>query len=176
MVHNFLLFLIALPGYWVATYLMDSWGRKKIQKFGFFCMMVTYAILAGCLHGGVTNGPLLLIIYGLTFFFSNFGPNSTTFILPSESFPAECRASLNGFSAAMGKTGAAIGSAATIQAGCETRAMETAGRICITGAWRSPRERAGTTASIFLGRCCAREEYRRSDRRELLPRRSHPRF
>lgn len=49
--------------------------------------------------------------YGLTFFFANFGPNSTTFILPSETFPAEVRTSLNGFSAAMGKTGAAIGSA-----------------------------------------------------------------
>jgi PHS family inorganic phosphate transporter-like MFS transporter len=117
MVHNFLVYLIALPGYWVATYLMDSWGRKNIQKFGFGMMFVTYGILALLLgyndkdhvenHGGV-----LLFIYGLTFFFSNFGPNSTTFILPSESFPAECRASLNGFSAAMGKTGAAIGSAA----------------------------------------------------------------
>ena len=111
MVHNFLLFLIALPGYWVATYLMDSWGRKNIQKFGFAMMTITYAILGGLLHADNHNGPLLLIIYGLTFFFSNFGPNSTTFILPSESFPAECRASLNGFSAAMGKTGAAIGSA-----------------------------------------------------------------
>lgn len=49
--------------------------------------------------------------YGLTFFFANFGPNSTTFILPSETFPAEVRTSLNGFSAAMGKAGAAIGSA-----------------------------------------------------------------
>lgn len=111
MVHNFLLFLIALPGYWVATYLMDSWGRKNIQKFGFGMMTITYAILAGLLHAGCNKGGLLLFIYGLTFFFSNCGPNSTTFILPSESFPAECRASLNGFSAAMGKTGAAIGSA-----------------------------------------------------------------
>ena len=48
---------------------------------------------------------------GLTFFFANFGPNSTTFILPSETFPEEVRTSMNGFSAAMGKTGGAIGSA-----------------------------------------------------------------
>merc|ERR1719387_220673 len=53
----------------------------------------------------------LLIIYGLTYFFSNFGPNSTTFILPSESFPYEVRTSLNGFCAAMGKVGATVGSA-----------------------------------------------------------------
>merc|ERR1719387_610773 len=53
----------------------------------------------------------LLIIYGLTYFFSNFGPNSTTFILPSESFPYEVRTSVNGFCAAMGKAGATLGSA-----------------------------------------------------------------
>lgn len=37
---------------------------------------------------GVSAGGLLFL-YGLTFFFANFGPNSTTFILPSETFPAE---------------------------------------------------------------------------------------
>lgn len=46
----------------------------------------------------------------LRYFFSNFGPNSTTFILPSESFPWEVRSSLNGFCAAMGKFGAVVGS------------------------------------------------------------------
>ena len=35
----------------------------------------------------------------IRYFFSNFGPNSTTFILPSESFPRELRSSLNGFCA-----------------------------------------------------------------------------
>lgn len=53
----------------------------------------------------------MLIIYGLTFFFSNFGPNSTTFILPAETFPAHLRTTLNGFCAASGKLGATIGSA-----------------------------------------------------------------
>ena len=54
----------------------------------------------------------MLILYGLTFFFSNFGPNSTTFILPSETFPPHIRTTMNGFSAAMGKVGATLGSAA----------------------------------------------------------------
>lgn len=39
----------------------------------------------------------------LTFFFSNFGPNSTTFMLPSLTFPDQVRGSLNGISAASGK-------------------------------------------------------------------------
>merc|ERR1711871_1351537 len=89
--HNVAVFAIALPGYWVATYFMDSWGRKNIQKFGFFMMFITYGLLALLLgfngHKGdniTDQKALLLILYGLTFFFSNFGPNSTTFILPSE--------------------------------------------------------------------------------------------
>jgi len=118
--HNAIVFMIALPGYWVATIFMDKLGRKNIQILGFSMMTLLFSILAFLLappKGDPTgkpkhaySGALLLVIYGLTFFFANFGPNSTTFILPSETFPTEVRASLNGFSAACGKAGAAIGS------------------------------------------------------------------
>lgn len=48
--------------------------------------------------------PLLGFCHGsLTFFFSNFGPNSTTFMLPSLTFPDQVRSSLNGISAASGE-------------------------------------------------------------------------
>lgn len=52
---------------------------------------------------------LLVLIYGATFFFANFGPNTTTFILPSLVFSPECRTTLNGISAAAGKLGALTG-------------------------------------------------------------------
>jgi len=111
-VQSLILFAIALPGYWVATYLMDSWGRKNIQMLGFGMMSILYFVLAALLGPVKFKNPaVLLIIYGLTFFFANFGPNSTTFILPSESYPVHVRSSLNGFSAACGKAGAALGSA-----------------------------------------------------------------
>jgi PHS family inorganic phosphate transporter-like MFS transporter len=55
--------------------------------------------------------PLTLALYGGTFLFSNFGPNSTTFILPAETFPAHLRATLNGVCAAAGKVGAVVGAA-----------------------------------------------------------------
>merc|ERR1711987_29441 len=74
-------------------------------------MAVFYGFLALFLDDLKSQSVVLLIIYGLTYFFSNFGPNSTTFILPSESFPVEVRSSLNGFCAAMGKVGATVGSA-----------------------------------------------------------------
>lgn len=51
-----------------------------------------------------------MILYGLTFFFSNFGPNTTTFIVPAELFPARFRSTCHGISGASGKVGAIIGS------------------------------------------------------------------
>ncbi|MCL7023220.1 hypothetical protein MKW94_023441 [Papaver nudicaule] len=48
-------------------------------------------------------------MYALTFFFANFGPNSTTFIIPAEIFPARLRSTCHGISAAAGKAGAIIG-------------------------------------------------------------------
>lgn len=103
--------LIGLPGYYLSVFLMDRTGRKIIQLQGFVFMAVLYGALAAFLEPMKDNAALLLIVYGLTYFFSNFGPNSTTFILPSESFPFEVRSSLNGFCAAMGKVGATVGSA-----------------------------------------------------------------
>ena len=50
-----------------------------------------------------------LILYGLTFFFANFGPNATTFVIPAEIFPARLRSTCHGISAASGKAGAIIG-------------------------------------------------------------------
>jgi MFS transporter, PHS family, inorganic phosphate transporter len=51
----------------------------------------------------------LLLLYSLTFFFANYGPNTTTFILPSLVFSPECRSTLNGLAAAGGKSGALAG-------------------------------------------------------------------
>ena len=51
-----------------------------------------------------------MILYGLTFFFSNFGPNTTIFIVPGEIFPTRFRTTCHGISSAVGKVGAIIGS------------------------------------------------------------------
>jgi len=103
---------IGLPGYYISVCFMDKLGRRNIQLQGFFFMAVVFAIL-GAAEKPLEGAPMLmLVLYGLTFFFSNFGPNSTTFILPAETFPAHMRSTLNGFSAACGKVGATIGSSA----------------------------------------------------------------
>lgn len=107
--------LIALcstvPGYWVTVLLIDRIGRFKIQLQGFFFMTVfMFGISIPYNHWLHHNTTGFLIMYALTFFFSNFGPNSTTFIVPAELFPARFRSTCHGISAACGKAGAIVGS------------------------------------------------------------------
>ncbi|KAF7977477.1 hypothetical protein HWV62_3422 [Athelia sp. TMB] len=47
-------------------------------------------------------------LYCIVNFFSNFGPNTTTFIVPGEAYPTHCRSTAHGISAASGKLGAVI--------------------------------------------------------------------
>jgi len=50
-----------------------------------------------------------LALYGISYFFIEFGPNVTTFVYPPEVFPISARGTGAGFAAAGGKTGAFIG-------------------------------------------------------------------
>jgi PHS family inorganic phosphate transporter-like MFS transporter len=107
--------LIALcstvPGYWVTVGLIDRIGRFKIQLQGFFFMTVfMFALTIPYNHWLHHNTTGFLVMYAMTFFFANFGPNSTTFIVPAELFPARVRSTCHGISAAAGKAGAIVGS------------------------------------------------------------------
>lgn len=104
-----LLFLIfAVPGYFLAAKYVDKIGRKLLQGLGFVMMALCYAAIA-YIPGLVDILPLFLLIFGVSFFFVNFGPNTTTFLIPSEVYPTSIRAKGHGFSAAIGKLGAFIG-------------------------------------------------------------------
>ena len=50
-----------------------------------------------------------LIIYGLSYFFTEFGPNATTFVYPAELFPVEGRTTGHGVASAMSKIGGFVG-------------------------------------------------------------------
>jgi sugar phosphate permease len=52
---------------------------------------------------------LFFAIYGISYLFTEFGPNTTTFVMPSELFPTEYRTTGHGFSAGIGKVGAFLG-------------------------------------------------------------------
>jgi hypothetical protein len=56
----------------------------------------------------ITLAPFLLL-FGATYFFAEFGPNTTTFVYPAEIFPVRVRTTSHGIAAAAGKMGAFIG-------------------------------------------------------------------
>ncbi|KAH1096403.1 hypothetical protein J1N35_013324 [Gossypium stocksii] len=107
--------LIALcstvPGYWFTVALIDKIGRFKIQLMGFFFMTIfMFALAIPYNHWTLPNNRIgFVIMYSLTFFFANFGPNATTFVVPAEIFPARLRSTCHGISAASGKAGALVG-------------------------------------------------------------------
>ncbi len=100
----------AFPGYWIATFTIDRIGRKPIQSVGFAAMAISFGIL-GVFHQLLSSAYVVqfLAIYGISYFFIEFGPNVTTFIYPPEVFPTKVRGFGAGASAAGGKTGAFIG-------------------------------------------------------------------
>jgi MFS transporter, PHS family, inorganic phosphate transporter len=100
--------LFAAPGYAVAALTMDKLGRKIIQILGFGMMAITFGLLAAIPNIEKLVYPFL-IIYGLSYFFTEFGPNATTFVYPSEIFPVKVRTTGHGIAAAMGKIGGFLG-------------------------------------------------------------------
>ncbi len=100
-------FVFAVPGYYLSAKYVDRIGRKPIQYLGFLVMAIAYAIIA--LPSVTKIVPLFIIIYGLSYLFINFGPNATTFLIPSEIYPTAIRAKGHGISAAIGKCGAFVG-------------------------------------------------------------------
>ncbi|MBA0854599.1 hypothetical protein Goshw_002288 [Gossypium schwendimanii] len=100
-----------IPGYWVTVYFIDRIGRVKIQMLGFlFLALVYFAIGIPYKYYWSENISVgFMALYSLSFFFSNFGPNTTTFIVPAELFPARFRSTCHGIAGAVGKVGAIIG-------------------------------------------------------------------
>ena len=112
-VHNLLISLAvfglaALPGYLLSVFGMDRWGRKTIQVLGFIVMAITFGGIA-ILGDAKAVLPVFVILYGLNYFFTEFGPNTTTFIYPTEIFPVRVRTTSHGIAATIGKVGAAVG-------------------------------------------------------------------
>lgn len=100
----------AIPGYWVTVALVDTVGRKPIQMMGFIILTIVFCIMGFAYKPIGENG--LLACYVIAQFFFNFGPNSTTFIIPGECFPTRYRSTCHGISAASGKVGSIIAQAA----------------------------------------------------------------
>jgi MFS transporter, PHS family, inorganic phosphate transporter len=98
----------AVPGYALAIARMDRIGHRRLQLIGFVMMGVCFAVIAA-VPGMTTAVVPFLLVYGVSYFFTEFGPNVTTFVLPGEVFPVSVRATGHGISAGLGKFGAFLG-------------------------------------------------------------------
>jgi MFS transporter, PHS family, inorganic phosphate transporter len=98
----------AVPGYILAIARLDRIGHRKLQLIGFAMMALCFLTIAA-VPGMTTTVAPFLIVYGISYFFTEFGPNMTTFVLPSEIYPVTMRTTGHGISAGVGKLGAFIG-------------------------------------------------------------------
>jgi PHS family inorganic phosphate transporter-like MFS transporter len=108
-------FFVGFFGYFTAVALLDRLGRKITQLQGFIAMALLYAAVSyfamtkgTSITGFLIPSSFALALYALTFFFIDFGPNTTTFVVPAEVYPTKHRTTGHGISAAAGKLGAAL--------------------------------------------------------------------
>ena len=100
--------IAAAPGYVLAFLSIDRIGHRKLQWMGFLAMGICFALI-GLIPGIVHNVLPFIIIYGLSYFFTEFGPNVTTFVIPTEVFSVSGRATGHGIASGIGKLGAFVG-------------------------------------------------------------------
>ncbi|KZP00663.1 MFS Git1p-like glycerophosphoinositol permease [Calocera viscosa TUFC12733] len=107
-----LLGTIALPGVFVGAYLCDRLSRKYTMMLGFSGYLV-FGLIIGCAYDQITQiVPLFIVFYGLMNSFGNLGPGDMLGLISSESYATAVRGTCYGISAALGKTGAAVGTQA----------------------------------------------------------------
>jgi PHS family inorganic phosphate transporter-like MFS transporter len=94
----------SIPGYWLTVFTVDTLGRKSIQIIGFTLLTGIFCVI-GFAYNILSSGAFL-VLYILAQIFFNFGPNTTTFLIPGECFPTRYRSTGHGISAAAGKIGA----------------------------------------------------------------------
>jgi hypothetical protein len=101
--------LFLIVGFALAIVLIDRVGRIPLQLVGFLGMALGLGILA--MSGAGASQSLFLVFAGFIPFnlMMNAGPNTTTYVLPSEIFPTRLRATAHGLASASGKVGAALG-------------------------------------------------------------------
>ncbi len=106
---NVLIFgLFAVAGYVTAFMTCDKLGRKFIQILGFAMMAVSFGLI-GLIPQLSTMVVPFIIVFGISYFFTEFGPNVTTFIVAAELYPVNLRTTGHGISAGLGKFGAFLG-------------------------------------------------------------------
>eukprot|EP00051_Salpingoeca_urceolata_P016297 m.215557 g.215557 ORF g.215557 m.215557 type:complete len:673 (-) comp18640_c0_seq2:1059-3077(-) len=110
--HSLLMCLAAIPGYVAAVALVSKLNRCLVQLAGFTILAVLFAISG--IHLALADDQHIgeLVIMILVYCILNAGPNTTTFIVATDSAPRIAAGSFVGLAAGVGKVGASVGYAA----------------------------------------------------------------
>ena len=103
--------IFSIGGSIVAVLLIDRWGRKPLQAWGFVLMGAMLGLYAYSYHPG-SSAPLWgITLYGLFFFFNQAGPGSISGagMLGVEMAATRVRGLVQGLSVAAGRLGAELG-------------------------------------------------------------------
>jgi len=106
-----ILFCLALASFRIMGFGSNDrhyWTQAHSGRW-IFILTILFCIIGFGFHVIPTGG--LFALYCLCNLFQNFGPNTTTFIVPGEVFPTRYRSTAHGISAASGKVGAIIAQA-----------------------------------------------------------------
>ncbi|KAI3622443.1 putative glycerophosphoinositol permease [Moniliophthora roreri] len=107
-----LLGTIALPGVFIGAALCNVLGRRNTMMLGFSGYLV-FGLTIGLSYDKITHIlPLFVFFYGLMQSFGNLGPGDMLGLVSAESYATPVRGTFYGLSAAIGKTGAAVGTQA----------------------------------------------------------------
>ncbi|KAJ3553886.1 hypothetical protein NM688_g3385 [Phlebia brevispora] len=107
-----LLEAIALPGVFLGAYLCNRLGRVNTMMLG-FAGYIVFGLIIGLAYDRIVKiTPLFVIFFGLIQSSGNMGPGDITIVVSAESYPTAVRGTCYGLSAALGKTGAALGTQA----------------------------------------------------------------
>ncbi|KAL4763619.1 phosphate transporter [Aspergillus foveolatus] len=82
--------------------------RVSLQKYGFLALAAHFIALGTMFITVHKEGPVAVTLYIIGQILFNFGPNTTTYMIPAEIFPTRYRATCHGISAGAGKLGSIL--------------------------------------------------------------------
>ncbi|MCV7442216.1 MFS transporter [Mycobacterium paraense] len=100
--------VFAVPAFAVTIWLIDKIGHITLQVVGLIGMAAGFAAMASISQVGHSVG-LFITAYGISNFFTWFGPGVTTMLLAGELFTTSIRATGHGFASGAAKVGAFVG-------------------------------------------------------------------
>ncbi|KAI1824110.1 major facilitator superfamily domain-containing protein [Xylaria intraflava] len=104
-----LLNALSLPGVFLGIYLSGKIGRKYIMMLGFAGYLI-FGLIVGVAYNKIIHiVPLFVVLYGLMQSLGSGGPGNMLGLMSSEAYATGVRGTCYGISAAMGKTGGAVG-------------------------------------------------------------------